>query len=31
MWPGEEHLPEETAAHPVGNADSSLLLNVPQK
>jgi hypothetical protein len=28
IWPGEEHLPEEVVARPVGNAGSSLLLNV---
>jgi hypothetical protein len=29
IWHGEECLPKEVVAHPVGNAGSSLLLNVP--
>jgi hypothetical protein len=31
IWPGEERLPKEVVAHRVGNAGSSLLLNVPRE
>jgi hypothetical protein len=31
IWPGEDYLPKEVVAHPVGNTGSSLLLNVVQK
>jgi hypothetical protein len=31
IWPGEERLPKDVVAHPVGNAGSSLLLKVAQE